>query len=98
MATAEGNRPCRGATPASELRHDLDGKAALSETIIDAVATAEGVDPMDCDLELYEAVDLEALDALFEHRRPGSHWRFEFSIDGYLVVVDGDGTVTVFEE
>jgi hypothetical protein len=95
MSTVDANRPRKGATPAYETRHDLDGPAALSETVIEAIAAAEGVDPTDCDLELYEAVDLEALDTLFDRRGPEGHWRFEFSVDDYLVVVTGDGNVTV---
>jgi hypothetical protein len=97
MSTVDGDRPREGANPAHETCHDLDGPAALSETVIEAIATAEGVDPTDCDLELYEAVDLEALDTLFDRRSPEDHWRFEFSIDDYLVVVAGDGNVTVCE-
>jgi hypothetical protein len=84
-------------SPAYETHHDLDGEAALSQTVIEAIATAEGVDPTSCDLKLYDSVDLEALDNLFDRRSSDDHWRFEFSIDGYLVVVTGDGNVTVCE-
>lgn len=97
MATADGTQAFRGRSVAHETSYDGDGTAALSETIIDAVATAHDVDPTDCDLELYETVDLEALDALFDRRAPDGHWQFEFSIEGYLVVVTGDGHVTVWE-
>jgi hypothetical protein len=95
MATADGDRshPCE--STAYETSHDADGEAALSETIIFAVATADGVDPIESDLQLYDAVDLEALDALFERRSPDDHWRFEFSVEDYLVVVEGNGDVTV---
>ncbi|NEU58426.1 HalOD1 output domain-containing protein [Halorussus sp. MSC15.2] len=97
MATAHDDRPRRERSVAYETTHDADGSAALSETVIDAVATAHGVDPTDCDLELYDAVDLEALDALFERRSSDGHWQFEFSIDDYLVVVTGAGRVAVWE-
>jgi hypothetical protein len=96
MATADGNRPYSGGVPVYETRHG--GDVSLSQTIIEAVASAEGVDPTDRDLELYEAVDLEALDALYDRRSPGDHWQFEFAIDGYLVVVTGDGNVSVWDE
>ncbi|UPV75872.1 hypothetical protein M0R89_07380 [Halorussus limi] len=79
-----------------ETRHDGDA-VSISETIIEAVAAAEGVDPTDRDLQLYEAVDLEALDALFDRRSSDGHWQFEFSVDDYLVVVTGDGNVSVWE-
>lgn len=97
MSTVDGNRPCRDGSATYETSHDVDGEAALSETIIFAVASAKGVDPIECDLELYDAVDLEALDALFEHHSPDDHWRFEFSVDEYLVFVEGNGDVTVCE-
>ncbi|WP_137286565.1 HalOD1 output domain-containing protein [Halorussus salinisoli] len=97
MATADGNRPHTKRDLAYETRHDIGGEASLSETVIDAVATAENVDPTSCDLGLYESVDLEALDALFDRRSSDDHWRFEFSVDEYLVTVTGDGRVTVCE-
>ncbi|WP_115863238.1 HalOD1 output domain-containing protein [Halorussus litoreus] len=97
MATADGDRSRDGKRSVHEMRHDRDGPAALSETVIDAVAAAEGVDPTDSDLELYQAVDLEALDALFDRRSDDRRWRFEFGIDDYLVVVEGSGTVTVYD-
>ena len=96
MATADGNPPYSGQNQLYETLHDAGG-ASLSETVIDAVAAAEGVDPTDADFELYEAVDLEALDALFERRSRDGRWRFEFTIDGLLVAVAGDGRVTVWE-
>ncbi|MFC7081757.1 HalOD1 output domain-containing protein [Halorussus caseinilyticus] len=97
MATADGNRSRTERDPAYETRHETGGEASLSETIIDAVATAEDVDPTSCDLGLYEAVDLEALDTLFDRRSADDHWRFEFAIDEFLVTVTGDGRVTVCE-
>jgi hypothetical protein len=97
MSIVDGDRPYEGTIPTYETCHDFDGAASLSETVIDAIATAEGVDPMSFDLELYEAVDLEALDALFDRRSPDGHWRFEFSVESYLVVVAGDGNVSVCE-
>lgn len=97
MPTVDGERPYEDRSPVHETHYDTDVSSALSETVVEAIATAKGVDPIDCDLQLYEAVDLEALDTLFDRRAPDSHWRFEFSIEGYLVVVTGDGTVAVFE-
>lgn len=98
MATADSNRSRCGTGPVHETRHDPDGPTTLGETVIDAVATAEGVDPTDSDLELYRAVDLEALDALFERRSGDGRWRFEFSVGDRLVVVEGNGLVTVYDQ
>lgn len=97
MSTTDGER-LRGRTShVYDTYHDVDGPTSLSETVIQAVASAEGVDPTDRDLELYEAIDLEALDVLFDRRSSDDHWRFEFAVRDYLVVVAGDGNVTVCE-
>ena len=56
------------------------------------------MDPTDSDLELYRAVDLEVLDALFERRPSDSRWRFEFSVGDRLVAGErrrGDGVRAV---
>ena len=97
MSTIDTDRSCAGSVPVHKAHHDPTGDGALSVTVIKAVAAAEGVDPTDCDLGLYEAVDLEALDALFEGRSRDAQWRFEFSIGDYLVITDGDGSITVCE-
>ena len=95
MATADGDGSIRGGTTVHEARHDLGGEAPISVTVIDAIAAAEGVDPTDSDLELYDAVDLEALDVLFERRSFDDHWRFEFAVRDHVVVIEGDGRVAV---
>lgn len=95
MATADGDGPIRIGSPVHEARHDLGGEAPVSVTVIDAVAAAEGVDPTDSDLELYDAVDLKALGLLFERRSFDDYWRFEFTVRDHVVVVHGDATVAV---
>lgn len=97
MSTVDKDTSSGSSIPIHEAHYDPTGEGELSGTVIEAVAAAEGVDPTDCDLELYEAVDLEALDMLFERRSRDGRWRFEFSIGDHLVVVEGDGTVTIYE-
>ncbi|USZ66989.1 hypothetical protein NGM10_09625 [Halorussus salilacus] len=97
MATANGDRPYCGVSPVCELRHDTSGDTHLSSSIIEAVSTAKKVDPTDCDLELYDAVDLEALDTLFERRAPDGHWKFEFGVGDHVVVVNGCGRIAVYD-
>lgn len=70
---------------------------SVSEEVISAVANAKGVDPIDL-VPLYEVVDPDALDALFEEGgfgRPGSPDRVEFVYSDCEVVIGGDGSVTV---
>jgi hypothetical protein len=97
MSTVESNKSRGSSIPVHEAHHDPEGSGAISETVIEAVAAAAGVDPTDSDLGFYGAVDLEALDTLFERRTCEGHWRFEFAVEDWVVVVAGDGTVTVCE-
>ncbi|WP_167599383.1 HalOD1 output domain-containing protein [Halorussus marinus] len=98
MATANPESSERAVAPKHEAYHDPDGDAALSTTVINAVAAAEGVDPTHRNLQLYDALDLEALDSLFERRSRGDHWRFEFGVHDLVVVVHGDGCIAVYDD
>ena len=95
MATVDDDRPYGEPAPIHEAHHDADD--SLSVTIIDALASVEGVDPTDTDLRLYDEIDLEALDALFRRDSGAGHWRFEFSVLEYRVIVDADGHISIFE-
>ncbi|PCR89795.1 HalOD1 output domain-containing protein [Natrinema ejinorense] len=78
-----------------------DGQS-ISFNVIAAIAEQEGVDPVDLEPPeydaLYESINPEALDSLFEtrangHQRPTG--RVEFPFCGYDVVVTSDGEVDV---
>lgn len=68
-----------------------------SERVVESVAAAKGVDPVDLHPPLNDVVDLDALDALFSPVGgvPRAVGRVEFRYDDYVVVVEGDGSVTV---
>ncbi|WP_049925688.1 HalOD1 output domain-containing protein [Halopiger goleimassiliensis] len=73
-----------------------------SRAVIEAVADAEGVSPAElCPPAydpLHEAIDPDALDALFEDRADGaprSTGSVSFPYCGYLVTVEEDGSVTL---
>lgn len=68
-----------------------------SEAVLSAVAAASGVDVMDLP-PLFEAVDPDALDSLFQadtdsNRVPVGYVRFEYY--GYEVIVDENNDVTL---
>jgi hypothetical protein len=70
----------------------------LESRIVTAIEAETGVDPLDKRFELYEAVDPDALRAIFADLPDGTprdtgHVAFE--IAGCRVVVDATGTVTV---
>lgn len=70
----------------------------VSETVIKAIADAEGIDPVDLEDCLYDILDPDALDAVFRERGDSTNrtgGRIVFPMAGYLVMVRGDGTVAV---
>lgn len=69
--------------------------------IAQRIATREGVDPLDLDVQLYDAIDADALDALTngtDNRQPQEGLRVRFSYHGYAVTVDGSGQVSIDEQ
>lgn len=66
----------------------------LTELVVDAVAEAEGVSPLDLTPPLASAIDADALDSLFH---VGSAGTVEFAYLGYRVRISDDGDVDVAE-
>lgn len=71
-----------------------------SQAVVERVADAENVDPLALDVPLYDAVDPDALDALFDPTvgKPSTTGRVTFEYYGHTVVVASDGTVTLPNE
>ncbi len=77
---------------------DLDSAASLSTTLVMAAADARGVEPSDLQPQLYDIVDPDALDALFESIRANAHSspvRLTFSEWGCRMTVDSEGLIEV---
>lgn len=72
----------------------------LSEAVIDAVATAAGVDALQLD-PLYESVDPDALDTIFMPEASGrlreGDASVAFTVSGYDIVVKSYGRIIVYE-
>lgn len=81
-------RPNRTASAASD-------DPPVSVRIVETIADREGTDPASLDPVLYDVLDPDALDSLFDG--VGTSGRIEFTYLGYDVAVDADGTVTVGE-
>lgn len=65
-----------------------------STTVVTAIAAAEDVDPTELDVTLYDVIDPDALDALFE--QPGNEdLVVEFGVGEYTVTVRGSDHVLV---
>lgn len=67
-----------------------------SLTVVQAVADADGVDPLDLPQPLGEVIDTDALDSLVQER--GFNGKITFSYLGYQVTVKSTGQVAILEE
>ncbi|RQG90310.1 hypothetical protein EA462_10055 [Natrarchaeobius halalkaliphilus] len=83
-------------------RSEKDSVRSLSFEVIEAVAEREGVDPTDIEPPaydaLYDAINPEALDALFAPRADGTErttGHVEFTFCNYRVTVSSEGDVVV---
>jgi len=66
---------------------------SIETEVVYAIADAEGVEPEELDIVLYDYVDLEAIaDLVDDDTTP---WTFSFEILSYVVTVDSDGSVLV---
>ncbi len=95
-----GHAPPASQSPPSLYRasHDPDGPAALSTTVIHALADCMGVDVTDSRVSLYDAVDPDALDKLFRPRydgTPRTGGTLSFVVSGHHVRVSGDGEILI---
>lgn len=76
-------------------RYDSD---SLTQEIVQKIADLEGVEPLDLETPLYEAIDPEALEALLTDTITGErrdNVSVEFQYYGYDIVVDSDGEIAI---
>lgn len=78
-------------TEQMEHRVTLEDDAAPSEAVVQAIAQAKGIDPLEMP-SLYEIMDPEALDAVLKR---GSISYIQFPFCGYTVIVVADGRILV---
>lgn len=72
---------------------------SVSTAVIRALAAATGKDPMDMDIQLYDAIDPDALDALYELPDDvGPAPRISFTLAEYHVTIDESCDVLVTAE
>lgn len=77
-------------------RHDFAGERRLSTSVVQAVATALGTDPLSLDERLYDVLDPDALDRLFGGDcGAGGPRTLAFELAGCSVTVYGDGRIVV---
>lgn len=84
-------------TPIAHTQFGAESGRTPSEAIIDALAEAEGVDPMELD-PLYETIDGDALDRLFTPRSESEETpsrTFGFTINSWNVFIQSEGSVVI---
>lgn len=92
--------PARPGDPGDRTHRDdvgPGGDGLLSTSVVEAIATVNGVPPTRVDFQLYDYLDLDALDRLYSHTEAvgGTSWKVAFTVDDLDVVVRDDGDVTV---
>lgn len=77
-------------------RTALSDDRKVSTAVVEAVAEAEGVTPVEIDTPLHRAIDPEALNRLFGHEWAGAGTpRVRFTYSGYEVTVLDAERITV---
>lgn len=71
-----------------------DDEKPVSMAVVEALAEAKGVPPVELDAPLYDVVDIEAIDELFAPDGDG-RGRVVFTVDDYEVTVTADRSVYV---
>jgi len=96
MDNRDGLSIYRGCTPVVDAEYDPESGSSAAEAVIWALADAAGVDPTDLP-PLFDYVDPDALDALFNHYERGadSDSIFNFQVDTWNVFVRSDGRIRV---
>lgn len=80
---------------AGEPASPVDHSEPLSQAVVEAVARAEDADALDLEVPLYDAIDPDALDALFQSDDASVGGYIAFDYYGYEVTVAADGRVSV---
>lgn len=76
--------------------HDPASRTPIGATLLGALADCTGADAFDCGRSLHDAVDLDALDALFRPRYDGTPRRggtLTFVVHDYRITVRSDGHI-----
>jgi len=96
MGSASQMNVYRSCEPVVDARFEKDGEETITDALVGALAAAEGVDATDVD-PVYEAVDLDALEQLFEDHdgAADAEGLLSFTFDTWNVFVRADGRIRV---
>ena len=96
MGARGTSRATSDSAPTAELVHtdEWDDETAPVSAVVTAVAAAAGTDPVDLP-PLYDAIDPDALNALYTGRSGSDSVRARFRYADYTVIVEGSGEVRI---
>jgi hypothetical protein len=96
MGMAEQLTVYRGCTPVVDAEYGSESDESPADAVVDAVAAAAGTDPLELP-PLYEFVDGDALNALFDHHdgMTDTDGLLSFQIETWNVFVRADGRIRV---
>lgn len=77
----------------SQVQTEVSRGSSICQTIVESVAEAEGTDPIELTPPLYEVIDPDSLERLFDDKR--SLGKIVFNYNSYQVSVFPDGYVSV---
>ena len=80
------------------VKHDFEGPAKLTTTLIHALSDVVGCDVSDSEFTLYNYVDPDALNHLFKPKEDGTlrtNGHLTFTVQGHLVTVYSDGQIAI---
>ncbi|WP_435346365.1 HalOD1 output domain-containing protein [Haloarchaeobius sp. HRN-SO-5] len=88
----------RQEAPSYTVKHDFDGSASLTTTLIHAISDVTGIDVSDTEHTLADVIDPEALDRLFQSKSDDSAFvngHVHFVLWGCQVTIYSDGHIVV---
>ena len=77
----------------SQVQTDVSRGSSICQTIVESIAEAEGTDPIELTPPLYEVIDPDSLESLFDNKQ--ALGKIIFNYNSYQVSVFPDGYVSV---
>ena len=94
----ENGHPSEGCSRTYHFYHDMNGTAKLSTTVVHALADVLETDVTDAGFTLYDSLDPDGLDIIFDPLQDGSlrpNAHVAFTILGCGVTVYSDGEIVI---
>ena len=78
--------------------YDTETGKSLSKAVLQALEAVEGFELVDGQTVVYEAIDLDALDALFGREASSPDAFVSFPLEEYWITVSAGGAVTIRQD